>query len=114
MTWSLDARLPIRFGTAEEAKRDAAFLIEGTAAAPPGRIAEHFLLPAGPTHPPGCTCCAGRSPAAQALSRLFLARARGEAPMFREIVAVASPAGQAAVRAAVKQDPLASAWFRCG
>ncbi len=61
----------------------------------------------------GCSCCAPQAPVGQALSRLFLARARGEVPFFREVIAVTvSREGRAAVAAALEADPLAAAWFR--
>jgi hypothetical protein len=54
-------------------------------------------------------------PAAEALRTLFLARARGTARFFTEVVAVVeTPAGEAAVRAAVAGDPLVSARYRLG
>src|SRR5487761_2094223 len=100
MALFLDARLPLRFGTLAQAGPETALLIEGDAPAPAGGGVARFALPIGlPRHAIGCTCCAPRGPAAEALGRLFLARARGGS-WFREVLAVASPAGQAAVRAA--------------
>jgi len=112
MAWSLDARLPVRFGSVEEASADEALLIEGNLPAPTSRAAERFTISANTSHPAGCACCAPRSSAAQALARLFLARARGDAPFFREVLVVTGTMGEAAVRAALESDPLASAWFR--
>ena len=52
-------------------------------------------------------------PVAQALSRLFLARARGEMGFFRGVLAVTvTAAGQEAVLTALADDPLVSAWFK--
>ncbi len=66
-------------------------------------------------HPAGCACCLPRSEAAAALGRLFLARARGDVAFFRRVVAVTmTPQGEAAVRAAVAEDPLISGRFRLG
>ncbi len=110
----VDARVPLRFGSVQDAAAGSALLIEGDASFPLGLPAAHFA-PAGPAglHPPGCPCCAPRSPAADALGHLFLARARGELDFFRGVVAVCStPEGDASVRAALESDPLVSAWFR--
>jgi len=116
MTLFLDARLQVGFGTADQAGPETALLIEGDAPAPAGvpvarfELARFALAPGG--HPAGCTCCAPRGPAAEALGRLFLERARGGV-LFREVIAVVrGPDGAAAVRAAVAADPLVSARFR--
>ncbi len=111
MSWSLDARIPVRLGAANPAEEDAAFLVEGV----PGvaeRPAEGFT-PEVSGHAPGCSCCAARSPAALALDRLFQRRARGEVTFFRRVIAVtSSPEGDMAVHAALQNDPVASARFR--
>ncbi len=111
----VDARLPVRFGPIDAVGPESALLIEGDAPAPPGVPVARFVLAASsypPGHPPGCACCAPRGPAAEALGRLFLDRARG-GRLFRDVVAVTrGPAGKAAVRAALAQDLLAAARFR--
>ena len=110
----VDARVPVAFGSASDADAGSALLIEGDAPAPNGVAIARFAGAAlsGP-HPPGCSCCSARSPAAVALGRLFLARARGEVAFFRTVVAVCrTPEGEAAVRAALESDPLVIAWFR--
>jgi hypothetical protein len=112
MPWSVDARVQVRFGGLENAPVGVALLMEGDAPVEAGVVVERFTVPIGASHPVGCVCCAARSPAAQALARLFLARARAEAPMFREVVVVATPEGEKTVRGALVGDPLASAWFR--
>ncbi len=110
MTMDQDSRIAVRFGRTVE--DGAAALIEGD-----GRSAAsvaHFTLPAT-LHGPGCACCLPRGPAAVALGRLFLARARGEAPLFDTVVAVTrTPAGEAAVRAALEDDVVTRARFRFG
>ncbi len=64
-------------------------------------------------HPLGCACCLPRGPVAVALGRLFLARARGEAPLFDTVIAVTrGAAGAAAVRAALTDDVVTRARFR--
>jgi|HubBroStandDraft_4_1064222.scaffolds.fasta_scaffold700081_2 hypothetical protein len=120
-----DARVEVRFGAAEDAGPEDALLIEGDAPAagiaprdgdaPADRpVVARFMLPVrAPTHPLGCICCAPRGPVAEALSRLFLARARGEVPWFRSVVAVTrSVAGADAVRAALAADVVTTARFR--
>ena len=47
-----------------------------------------------------------------ALGRLFLARARGEVAWFHSIAVIATPAGEAAVRAALAGDRVAAGRFR--
>jgi hypothetical protein len=120
-----DGRIGVRFGAAEDAGPEDALLIEGDSPpadiaprdgdAPPGRsVIARFTLPVRvPTHPLGCICCAPRGPVAEALGRLFLARARGESPWFRCVVAVTrSTAGADAVRAALAGDVVTTARFR--
>jgi hypothetical protein len=103
-----DMRIAVRLGSAAE--EGAAALIEG--AGPTAGSVAHFTLPAT-AHLPGCACCLPRGPAAVALGRLFLARARGEAPLFDTVVAVTrTPAGAAAVRAALDEDVVTRARFR--
>lgn len=105
-------RIPVVFGGAP-APGDAV-LTEGDAPAPPGGYEIRFSLPGHPdSHPIGCTCCAPRGPAAEALAAAFRDRATGKAPFFtRVLVAAVSPAGEGAVRAALAQDALVAARFR--
>jgi hypothetical protein len=126
-----DGRIGVRFGAAEDAGPEDALLIESVApgageapgdhvvpsagAAPTDRPAlASFILPVRvATHPLGCACCTPRGPVAEALGRLFLARARGELPWFRSVVAVTcSAAGADAVRAALTADVVTTARFR--
>jgi hypothetical protein len=103
----LDA-LPLIFADATEAHLDDALLLEGKGLAQPGR--DYFSVTEG--HVIGCACCAPRNGAGMALSRLLLARARGQGVFFRRVVAVTkSEAGRAAVLHALANDPLASACF---
>jgi hypothetical protein len=113
MTETCDPRIGVRFGTIDEAGPGETLLIEGGAVADrPG--ATHFVLtPRNATHSLGCACCAPRGPVAEALGRLFLARARGEVPWFRSVVAAThSIAGREAVRTALTEDVVTSARFR--
>ncbi|HEX5327130.1 MAG TPA: hypothetical protein VFW75_10725 [Acetobacteraceae bacterium] len=106
--------MPIRFGEPSTAGPDSALLLEGDEPAPAGRLIARFVIrrPAR-AHPVGCVCCAPRGVAAEALSRLFLARARSEVGFFREVVVVSrTMAGRAAIHAALDHDPLVSSWFR--
>jgi hypothetical protein len=108
-----DPRIAVRIAPAAEvgaAEVGAAALIEG--AGPTAGSVAHYSLPAT-AHALGCACCLPRGPAAVALGRLFLARARGEAPLFDTVVAVTrTPAGEAAVRAALADDLVTRARFR--
>ena len=108
-----DDRMPVRFDNAMAAAPEVALLVEGDAVVPDGHAVARFRLASGLSgHPPGCTCCAPRGPVAEALGRLFLARARGEVAFFRSVVVVATPAGEAAVRAALAEDQVAAGRFR--
>lgn len=102
-------RIPVSFGGA--VAPDDAVLIEGDAPAPPAAWVERFHLPANPLHGVGCACCAPRGPAAEALSRLFLARARGASRFFPRLVVIASERGIEAVRVALVADPVTAAHF---
>jgi hypothetical protein len=114
MVESSDDRVPVRFGSAEAAGQDEALLVEGDVAAPSGHVMARFSLTRGLIgHPFGCACCVPRGPVAEALGRLFLARARGEVAFFRSVVAVvATPVGEAAIRAALARDQVSTARFR--
>jgi hypothetical protein len=110
MNQRADDRVAVHFGPAAA---DEAVLIEGDAGDACGRpVARFRLSPALAGHAPGCACCAPRDPAAQALGRLFLARARGEVAWFRSVAVLATPAGEAAVRAALAHDHVSSCRFR--
>ncbi len=113
-----DSRLMVRFaGAADSPAHSAtALLIEQgvppPATAPDAAAVARFALPAT-AHALGCACCLPRGPVAVALGRLFLARARGEAPLFHTVLAVThSAAGRAAVRAALETDVVTRARFR--
>ncbi|MCS6933301.1 MAG: hypothetical protein NZM27_13970 [Acetobacteraceae bacterium] len=121
MRWSLDTRIPLAF-VADEAALAAAL-----AAGPPAAVlceAPPPPLPAGAValvsfdatttaHAAGCACCAGRSPAAAALDRLFQARVRNACPWFDRVLALAdTPEAAEAIRETLARDPLASARFR--
>lgn len=107
-----DARIPVLIGVPDPGDAATALLVEGEPPAAPGRAVAEFML-ASSLHPPGCTCCAPRAPAAQALARLFLARARGDGPLFARVLALPrGEAGAAAIRDALASDVLAAARFR--
>jgi|GEM_PF-5343604 hypothetical protein len=63
-------------------------------------------------HALNCACCTRQSPAADALSRAFRARAMGTAPYFTRIAVLASPAGEAQIRYALATDVIANARYR--
>lgn len=98
MTRMFDARVPVAFGPLSEAG-DGDAVLAGPFGPAPG-------------HSAGCACCAPRAPAAEALSRLFTQRARGEVAFFRRVLVVADEADASAVRTALASDPVASARFR--
>lgn len=98
-----------------EAGRTAPRVAGRAAAAGPGgpAPARAAFSPAAARHAIGCACCAGRSPAAQALDRLFQQRARGQCAWFDHVLALApSPAGAAMLAAALAEDVLTRARFR--
>jgi hypothetical protein len=108
-----DARIAVRFAAADDAGPDEALLIEGAGSSDRPAVARFVLPIRVATHPIGCACCAPRGPVATALSRLFLARARGEVPWFHSVVAVThSESGADAVRAALTADVVTAARFR--
>jgi hypothetical protein len=101
-----DMRIPLFFsGTADT------YLVEAPRTPPPGAYAAHFTLPK-PGHLIGCPCCPPRGPVSAALAALFRARATGAAPFFKSVVVLASPEGEAAVRAAVAGDVLTGARYK--
>lgn len=121
MPWSLDARIPLTL-VADEAALAAA-LASGPPAAlvveapppplPAGAVALVSFDATTTAHAAGCACCAGRSPAAAALDRLFQARVRNACPWFDRVLALAeSPEAAASIREALAQDAVASARFR--
>jgi hypothetical protein len=123
MPWTLDARIPLviladpaALPAALAAGGPAALLAEASArASPQGAVAAESFAPAGMAHPAACTCCAGRSPAATALDRLFQARVRGSVPWFERVVVLAgTKAGQAEIAAALAEDAVTAARFRAG
>lgn len=102
-------RIGVRFGGV--AGPEDAVLVEGGGTAGAAAVVERFRLVVDPMHGVGCACCAPRGPAAVALGRLFLARARGEVGWFSRVVVMASDAGAAAVRAALAEDAVVMARF---
>lgn len=113
-----DSRIPLTLLKGSEAL--AAWLAEGRPAAlvadspPPAELGlptERF--DPGQGHRIGCACCAGRSPAAIALDRLFQARIRGTCAWFDRVgVLVATPTARMQVRSALSDDPVTAARFR--
>jgi hypothetical protein len=63
-------------------------------------------------HAAGCACCLRRAPLAVALSRLFLARARGEVPLFGRVIVACPPDQEAALAAVLAADPVTAARYR--
>lgn len=116
----LDARIPVRFRlptAAADAVPDGAVVLveEGLPVHWPAARVSGFpaTAPAEPgPHPAGCACCVARLQAGEALRRLFLSRVRGETAFFTEVTVVARPATLEALRAALRDDPGLSGWFR--
>ncbi len=101
----VDARIPVFFAAVAEEMAGVAWLVEDAAAAPwDARDGGHVA---------GCACCVTRSPVAEALGRLFRARAVGELPFFTRLgVVPAGPSGEASLRQALATDGLASACYK--
>lgn len=112
----VDARIAVTFAPAASAGRGEALLIEGQGAAPDGVPVARFAavpvghFPAGPA--PGCACCRPRGPVAEALHRLFLARARGASACFTRVIVAAGAEGEAAVRQALAGDAFLAGRYR--
>jgi len=112
MKLASDMRIPVLFGT-PPAETDDVYLAEGDGGPALSGYAEQFTLPEAKFgHVVGCTCCTPRGPAADALARLFRARATGCAPFFKRVIVRASAAGEAAIRAAIASDMLTAARYR--
>ncbi len=100
----IDARIPVFFASERSEAEGVAWLVEDAA------VAAWDSRDAG--HVAGCACCVARSPVAEALGRLFRARAVGEVPFFNRLgVVPVSEGGEAAVRRALETDGLASACY---
>jgi hypothetical protein len=106
----LDARIPVRIVRPETlaealaANAEAAAVVEAGLSVPAGIPVEIFPAP---PHPPGCGCCIGRSVAAAAFDRLFLARVKGEVSFFAIVLAASVTAeGAAAIAEALANDPV--------
>lgn len=98
MALMFDGRVPVAFGPGMDAQEDDVVVADG--------------LGGGTGHDAGCACCTARSPAAQALGRLFTQRARGEVAFFRRVLIDGDAAAEASVRAALQSDPVVAARFR--
>jgi hypothetical protein len=107
----IDARVPLRFGPLASRTADEAVMLDSDlpAEAPVARF-----NPARGGHAPDCACCVPRSAAAAALAALFRERAVGHGPPFRGVLAVVGPDGEAAVREALANDPVAAGRYRLG
>jgi hypothetical protein len=105
MSFRLDARVPVVFGSPDMAGPDDVLLFEG------GEGLASFEVDQG--HAPGCACCTPRRAAGRALAALLQSRARGQVAFFRRVIVVTtSDAGRADIVAALRDDPVASACFR--
>lgn len=108
----IDGRIPVAFAASVPQASREVLLVEGDAPVPAGTIVERFLAEKG-RHPVGCVCCRPRSPAAQALSRLYLAYARGEISSISGVlVLTATEAARDSIVAALEADVVLRARFR--
>jgi len=106
---SSDDRIPLRFGTADQAGPGDALLLEhGQPGASPSLVVARFAP--GAAHALFCVCCSGRGPAATALGALFQDRATGRVPWFTGVLAVVTD--PAALADAVRTDRVVAARFR--
>lgn len=106
----MDARIPLLFARpADPLPAETAVVVEGHAADFPGAAAIVRVTPraAGLAR---CACCAPRHQIAQALAKLFFARARGEVAFFRQVVVIGPD--ETAIRAAVADDVVTAARYR--
>ena len=119
MVWNLDARIPLSplpdmtaLQQALQAGPPAALLLPEGHPSLGGAVATARFQPFA-SHAVACACCGGRSPVAQALDRLFLARMKGDAPWFDRVVALC-PAedSRAALTAALRDDAVTVSRFR--
>lgn len=105
----MDARIPVRFGPLQSRTAGEAVLTDANSDGP-GAWAVIAEMPGA--HPPDCVCCLPRSGAAIALGTLFRLRATTADAPFRAVLAIVGPVNEAAVRAALTDDPVAAARFR--
>lgn len=116
MIWSVDTRIPLMMQPrmsppCPKADRPFAALVGENAIAPAGAVLTEQFAEVG--HVTGCGCCRGRSAAAIALDRMFLARARAVVPWFDEVVAsVRDAQAEACLRADLAADAVSTARFR--
>jgi hypothetical protein len=116
-----DGRIPVATVDSEAAlavflalRPGAAILAESPPGPlPEGAVAQARFDPRVPAHAIACHCCSGRTPMAQALDRLFLARVKGRTPWFRQVVALL-PAAEArdALAATLRDDAVTAGRYR--
>ena len=108
---SQDGRIPVTVLAAPPEATGAGILL--AEAGPPMEGAIARFVPGQARHRFGCTCCGGRSGVAEALDRLFQARARGACPWFDRVIAILPTAeARAELATALRQDRVVAARFR--
>ena len=117
MAWSLDTRIPVSIlpalADALAAGKPAAVVTRAPPGPLPAGAVSAVSFAAGvAAHAAACACCQGRSPAADALDRLFQARVRGQSRWFDRVLVLDEDGAGDAVRAALAEDALAAARFR--
>jgi len=106
----MDPRIPVLFGRPGEPIAPETGVLVADHQEVPGAAAVARVARQAPDLA-ACACCAPRGDVARALSRLFLARARGEVGFFRQVV-VRTAALEPEVRAALAGDVLVAARYR--
>ncbi len=106
----IDARIPLRFAPLASRTPHEAVLTDTQP--PPQPPSATFEPVPSTTHPIDCACCLPRTAAALALAALFRDRATTPGPAFKSVLAAVTPTSEAAIRAALATDPLASARYR--
>src|SRR5277367_3590589 len=82
----------------------------GLAAA--GDVVQPWSVQGATAHAAGCACCRPRALFAEALSRLFVARARNDIAFFSRVIVPCAPGQEAALAEALAADPVTAARFR--
>lgn len=112
-----DGRIPLEFVTAIPVPRSDTLLVVGDGRTPPavGAWADVTVINAVTSpfaHVAGCLCCTGRGEGiAAALGDIFRRRATGGVKWFTRIIVLPPTGQEAAWRAALAGDVLASARF---
>ena len=108
-----DARIPVVFGKMTDLQ-PSDVLIRTSDMPVELRQTPQLVLNLDPIHAPGCACCMGRDPWADALNALFIAMMRGDRPSFDRLLAVLDGPGAARLHNLLAQDRIVAARYRAG